>query len=194
MLFLSFQRAMCKMPVECLPYWSYLLDFFVVGVQKVKLYEDQIKASNGYAAISYTADLLMANLHISQPGASAVQLADFETGEPVTVALDPLQTALTTAQKLYKRSQKLRRSEKAVAPLLANANEELSYLCQVEVSLQQLEEYGSPLDLKSLQEVRDELIEGGYLKVPVSGMDMILYVYFMFYCSQTTKGGAYVPI
>ncbi|KAH8959740.1 hypothetical protein BDL97_06G093100 [Sphagnum fallax] len=136
---------------------------------KVKLYEDQIKASNGYAAISYTADLLMANLHISQPGASSVQLPDFETGEPVTVALDPLQTALTTAQKLYKRSQKLRRSEKAVAPLLANANEELSYLRQVEVSLQQLEEYGSPLDLKSLQEVRDELIEGGYLKVPVSG-------------------------
>ncbi|KAH9560314.1 hypothetical protein CY35_06G099100 [Sphagnum magellanicum] len=136
---------------------------------KVKLYEDQIKASNGYAAISYTADLLMANLHVSQPGASSVQLPDFETGEPVTVALDPLQTALTTAQKLYKRSQKLRRSEKAVAPLLANANEELSYLRQVEVSLQQLEEYGSPLDLKSLQEVRDELIEGGYLKVPVSG-------------------------
>jgi hypothetical protein len=63
------------MPVECLPYWSYLLDFFVVGVQKVKLYEDQIKASNGYAAISYTADLLMANLHISQPGASAVQVS-----------------------------------------------------------------------------------------------------------------------
>jgi predicted ribosome quality control (RQC) complex YloA/Tae2 family protein len=108
--------------------------------------------------------------------------------------LDPLQTALTTAQKLYKRSQKLRRSEKAVAPLLANANEELSYLRQVEVSLQQLEEYGSPLDLKSLQEVRDELIEGGYLKVPVSGMDMILYVYFMFYCSETTKGGVYLPI
>lgn len=63
------------MPVECLPYWSYLLDFFVVGVEKVKLYEDQIKASNGYAAISYTADLLMANLHISQPGASSVQVS-----------------------------------------------------------------------------------------------------------------------
>jgi len=41
---------------------------------KVKLYEDQIKASNGYAAISYTADLLMANLHVSQPGASSVQI------------------------------------------------------------------------------------------------------------------------
>lgn len=75
MVFLSFQRAMSKMPVECLPYWSYLLDFFAVGVQKVKLYEDQIKASNGYAAISYTADLLMANLHISQPGASSVQVS-----------------------------------------------------------------------------------------------------------------------
>jgi hypothetical protein len=74
MVFLSFQRATCKMPVECLPYWSYLLDFFVVGVEKVKLYEDQIMASNGYAAISYTADLLMANLHISQPGASSVQI------------------------------------------------------------------------------------------------------------------------
>jgi hypothetical protein len=25
-------------------------------------------------------------------------------------------------------------------------------------------------------------------------MDMILYVYFMFYCSEITKGGAYLPI
>jgi hypothetical protein len=70
------------MLVECLPCWSYLLDFFVVGVQKVKLYEDQIKASNGYAAISYTADLLMANLHISQPGASSVQVSAVGLSRP----------------------------------------------------------------------------------------------------------------
>ncbi|KAG0581923.1 hypothetical protein M758_3G020500 [Ceratodon purpureus] len=136
---------------------------------KVNLFEDQIKASMGYGTIAKMGDLLMANLHVCEPGASSVTLPDFETEEPTTIALDPRQTALYTAQKLYKRSQKLRKSEKAVAPLLAEAWEELTYLSQVEVTLQQLDQYTCTTDLRSLEEVRDELVEGSYLKPIVAG-------------------------
>lgn len=70
---------------------------------KVNLFEDQIKASMEYSKISKMADLLMANLHVCEPGALSITLPDFETEEPTTIALDPRQTALVTAQKLYKR-------------------------------------------------------------------------------------------
>lgn len=136
---------------------------------KVNLFEDQIKASMEYSKISKMADLLMANLHVCEPGALSITLPDFETEEPTTIALDPRQTALVTAQKLYKRSQKLKKSEKAVAPLLAEARDELTYLSQVEVSLQQLDRYTRSTDLRSLEEVRDELVEGAYLKPIIAG-------------------------
>ena len=44
---------------------------------QVKLYEDQIKASVGYGAIAKMADLLMANLHLCEPGASSVTVSVF---------------------------------------------------------------------------------------------------------------------
>lgn len=45
---------------------------------KVKLYEDQIKASVGYGTIAKMADLLMANLHLCEPGAASVTVSFFQ--------------------------------------------------------------------------------------------------------------------
>ena len=44
-------------------------------VVQVNLFEDQIKASMGYGTIAKMADLLMANLHICEPGASSVTVS-----------------------------------------------------------------------------------------------------------------------
>ena len=42
---------------------------------QVNLFEDQIKASMGYGTIARMADLLMANLHVCEPGASSVTVS-----------------------------------------------------------------------------------------------------------------------
>jgi len=112
------------------------------------------------------ADLLMAYLHQWQPGMKQITLADFATGEPVTIPLNPEKNAVQNAQALYKRHQKLKRSRAALEPLLAEVQSEIAYLEQVEVSIAQLGDYQQPDDLVSLTEIRDELVQQGYLDDP----------------------------
>lgn len=112
------------------------------------------------------ADLLMAYLHEWQPGLRHIHLPDFATGEPVKIPLDPEKNAVQNAQALYKRHQKLKRSRAALEPLLVEVQAEIDYLEQVEVAMTQLEQYHTPDDLESLTEIRDELVQQGYLNDP----------------------------
>lgn len=112
------------------------------------------------------ADLLMAYLHEWQPGMTEITLADFVTGDPIRIPLEPEKNAVQNAQALYKRHQKLKRSRAAIEPLLAEVQAERDYLEQVDVAIAQLDEYRTPADLASLIEIRDELIQQGYLEDP----------------------------
>lgn len=109
------------------------------------------------------ADLLMANLHQWQAGMNAIELPDFETGEPVRIRLDPEKNAVLNAQTLYKKHQKLKRTRAAIDPLLAEVQTEIDYLEQVEAAIHQFDGYETPDDLEALAEIRDELIQQGYL-------------------------------
>jgi len=110
------------------------------------------------------ADLLMAYLHEWQPGMEKIALPDFATGEPVTIPLDPTKNAVQNAQAFYKRHQKMKRSRLAITPLLEAVQAEITYLEQVEAAIAQFDDYQAPDDLISLMEIRDELIQQGYLE------------------------------
>ncbi|MEO0408528.1 MAG: NFACT RNA binding domain-containing protein [Cyanobacteria bacterium P01_A01_bin.135] len=110
------------------------------------------------------ADLLMAYLHEWQPGMTEIQLADFDTGEPVKITLNPTKNAVQNAQAFYKRHQKMKRSRGAIEPLLAEVETEMAYLEQVEVAIAQLETYRTEADLTSLREIQQELQQQGYLE------------------------------
>ena len=110
------------------------------------------------------ADLLMASLQLWQAGMKEIILPDFETGTPVKIALEPDKNAIQNAQALYRRHQKLKRARKAVEPLLAEVQTEIDYLEQVDSALAAIESYREATDLKALEEIRDELISGGYLE------------------------------
>ncbi|MBD3884214.1 NFACT family protein [Phormidium tenue FACHB-886] len=112
------------------------------------------------------ADLLMAYLHEWQPGMKQIALLDFATSEPVNIPLDPEKNAVQNAQALYKRHQKLKRSRNALEPLLAEVQAEILYLEQVEVAIAQVEQYGDRDDLAALMEIREELIQQGYMEDP----------------------------
>ena len=112
------------------------------------------------------ADLLMAYLHEWQPGMKQITLTDFTTNEPVNIPLDPEKNAVQNAQAFYKRHQKLKRSRRALDPLLAEVQTEIDYLEHVEVAITQLDQYQTPEDLESLTEVRDELVQQNYLDDP----------------------------
>ncbi|MGH7998269.1 MAG: Rqc2 family fibronectin-binding protein, partial [Brasilonema sp.] len=110
------------------------------------------------------ADLLMAYLHEWQVGMTEIIIPDFETSEPVKIALQPDKNAVQNAQNLYKQHQKLKRARIAVEPLLAEVNSEIEYLEQVEAAISQIENYNTAEDLQALEEIREELIGQKYLE------------------------------
>lgn len=134
--------------------------------QKAHTFQERLAQSDQADLYRQQADLLMAHLHEWQPGLTTITLADFETGEPIAIALEPEKNAVQNAQALYKRHQKLKRSRLAVEPLLAEVATEIAYLEQVEAALLQLDAYQAPDDLLALEEIREELIQQDYLAVP----------------------------
>lgn len=55
------------------------------------------------------ADLLAANLHRVQRGASTAVFEDWETGQPVQIDLDPSRPASDTLEQLYRRASRMER-------------------------------------------------------------------------------------
>jgi predicted ribosome quality control (RQC) complex YloA/Tae2 family protein len=134
--------------------------------QKASTFKQRLQESDQADQYRQQADLLMAHLQTWEPGMKSITLLDFEASKPVTIALNPEKNAVQNAQALYKRHQKLKRARNAVEPLLQDVQEEIQYLEQVEASLTQLDTYNTPEDLQTLQEIREELIQQGYLDAP----------------------------
>jgi len=132
--------------------------------QKANTFSTRLQQSDTAESYRLKADLLMANLHQWRIGMSQIELADFETGEPVVLPLNPEKNAVQNAQVLYKQSQKLKRARTAVMPLLAAVNSEIHYLEQVEETLLQVPMYSVEADLRALEETCSELIDQGYLR------------------------------
>jgi predicted ribosome quality control (RQC) complex YloA/Tae2 family protein len=133
---------------------------------KAEGFKDRLQQSDDAEAYRQNGDLLMAYLHEWQPGMESIDLADFETGETVTIPLDQDKNAVQNAQRLYKQHQKLKRARKAVEPLLAEVQEEIDYLEQVDLAIAQIDIYQNHQDLSALEEIRDELMQQGYLPDP----------------------------
>ncbi|MFW6358663.1 MAG: Rqc2 family fibronectin-binding protein [Chroococcales cyanobacterium] len=134
--------------------------------QKGGTFEERLQQSQEADEYRQKADLLMAHLHEWQPGMTSISLAYFETGNPVKIPLNPEKNAVQNAQALYKKHQKLKRAQIAVKPLLEEVKGEISYLEQVEAALNSIEDYETPEDLQTLEEIREELIVQGYLEAP----------------------------
>ncbi|MCL1472767.1 Rqc2 family fibronectin-binding protein [Argonema antarcticum] len=131
---------------------------------KANTFEQKLQQSDDADKHRQQADLLMANLQLWSPGMKSIILADFENGNPITIALNPEKNAVLNAQALYKRHQKLKRARNAVEPLLAEVKAEIYYLEQVEATVSQLEIYTNSEDLQTLEEIREELIGQRYLE------------------------------
>ncbi|MGQ9870738.1 Rqc2 family fibronectin-binding protein [Leptodesmis sp.] len=133
---------------------------------KAQTFQTRMEQSERADLYREQADLLMAHLHQWQPGMTTIALPDFHTGELVTIALNPEKNAVQNAQTLYKQHQKLKRAQSAVVPLLTEVNDEIHYLEQVEAAIAELTAYQTAEDLNTLKEIRDELIQQGYLASP----------------------------
>ncbi len=134
--------------------------------QRRQQFEGSLRQSDQADEAKLKADLLMAYLHLWQPGLEQLQLPDFASGEPVSIPLDPEKNATQNAQAYYKQHRKQKRSREYLQPLWQATMDEIQYLEQVEAALEQLETYRDPGDLQILREIEAELIKQKYLSDP----------------------------
>jgi predicted ribosome quality control (RQC) complex YloA/Tae2 family protein len=130
--------------------------------QKANTFTERLQQSENADQYRQQADLLMAYVNQWEAGMNSITLPDFETEEPVKISLNPEKNGVQNAQSFYKQHQKLKRAKQAVQPLLNEVLAEIQYLEQVSASLSGLEQYQTPDDLQTLEEIRDELIEQNY--------------------------------
>jgi predicted ribosome quality control (RQC) complex YloA/Tae2 family protein len=133
---------------------------------KAATFEQRLQQSDRADEYRQKADLLMAHLQDWLPGMKEITLPDFETSLPVAIALEPDKNAVQNAQRLYKQHQKLKRARTAVEPLLAEVKAEIEYLEQVEAAIAHIDNYQTTEDLQALEEIREELVQQGYIEEP----------------------------
>jgi predicted ribosome quality control (RQC) complex YloA/Tae2 family protein len=104
-------------------------------------------------------ELLFASLHQIQKGDREAQLVNFydEEQATVTIPLDPLLTPSDNAQRYFKKYNKYKNSLAVIDEQLIKTREEINY---IENLLQQL----SHASLSDIDEIREELIQQGYLR------------------------------
>jgi predicted ribosome quality control (RQC) complex YloA/Tae2 family protein len=140
-----------------------IISFLKKAQQKAAVFQLKLQESNDADIYRQKADLLMAYPYQYRVGMTSIVLPDFMTEQPISIALNPEKNAIQNAQSFYKNHQKLKRARLVVEPLLAEVQDEINYLQQVQTAIDRLETYHTPEDLEALEEIRDELIEQQYL-------------------------------
>ncbi len=107
-------------------------------------------------------DLINSNLYNIEKGSSSVKLQNFydENLKTVEIKLNPALSTSQNAQKYYKEYHKQRTAEKMLTEQINQAQQELQYL---ETVFEELSRAGIERDLS---EIREELMEQGYIRVP----------------------------
>lgn len=107
-------------------------------------------------------DILTSNLHVMERGMGHIRLVDFydPEGGQVDIKLDPLLSPQQNAAKYYKEYNKAKTAQRVLAEQIGKGGRELAYLDSV------LENITLAEGERDLQEIRQELMETGYLRRP----------------------------
>ena len=128
--------------------------------RKLAIQEKELEQTFDRERLRQLGDIVTANLHKIQKGQTVLEAEDFYDEEmkviqiPITNILSPQQNAA----KFYKDYARMKTAEKELTRQMELAEQELSYLLSV---LEELNRAGSE---QELEEIRQELQQGGYVK------------------------------
>ncbi|WP_435163601.1 Rqc2 family fibronectin-binding protein [Paenibacillus glycanilyticus] len=125
-------------------------------IEKLKETVEEAQDADKYRVLG---ELLTAYMHQINRGDTSVELINFydEEQATVTIELDPQLTPSDNAQRYFRKYTKQKNSIAVVEEQMAIAQGEISYM---ETLLQQLDN----ASLADIEEIRDELVEQGYLR------------------------------
>lgn len=127
--------------------------------------KQELQTAEEREKLKRTADLITANLYAIKSGDKMVILTDYFDPElpQVKVELDPMLSPQENAQKLFGKYTRLKRAEEALTRQIQLGQQELEY---VENVLYTLSAAG---DASQIKEIREELIQAGYVKPTEKG-------------------------
>jgi predicted ribosome quality control (RQC) complex YloA/Tae2 family protein len=127
--------------------------------KKIAKLVDTLKAAEKADQYQRYGELLTANLYAAKKGMREIEVVNYydEAGGTVAIPLDPRKTPSGNAQKYFSKYQKAKNSVAIVEEQIEIARVEVSYFD----NLQQQVQAASP---KDIQEIREELVEGGYIR------------------------------
>jgi len=128
--------------------------------RKIGLQEQELEATRDRELLRQKGDIVTSNLHAMSRGMARLKAYNFydpEGGE-IEIALDPLLTPQQNAAKYYKEYNKAKTAEQMLTQQLEKGRLELDYLNSV------LESIALAEGERDLQEIRQELVETGYVR------------------------------
>ena len=128
--------------------------------RKLAIQDKVLAATYDRERLRQLGDILTANLHRITKGQTAVEVEDFydENMKTIEIPLSPLLSPQQNAAKYYKDYTRMKNAEKELKHQMALAREELEYLQSVR------EELDRAATEQELEEIRQELQAGGYVK------------------------------
>ncbi|KIL41145.1 hypothetical protein SD70_08915 [Gordoniibacillus kamchatkensis] len=138
---------------------KFLVNELGKNVKKLEKLEATLAEGQDADRFRILGELLNAHLHTVSKGDAEIEVVNFydEEQRPVRIALDPLLTPSENAQRYFKKYTKMKNSVAVVQQQMAETADEIRYLNTL---LQQL----GAASLGDIEEIRDELVEQGYLK------------------------------
>ena len=128
--------------------------------RKLAIQEKELEATFDRERLRQLGDIVTANIHRIVKGQTVVTCEDFydEEMKEIDIPISPILSPQQNAAKIYKDYAKLKTAEKELTKQIALGEEELHYLKSVLEELNRAETDGE------LEEIRQELQSGGYLK------------------------------
>ena len=128
--------------------------------KKLAIQEKELAESMDRERLRQLGDILTANIHRIQKGQTKIVCEDFydENMAPVEISLSPFLSPQQNAAKFYKDYSRMKTAEKELTRQITIGEEELHYLKSV------LEELNRAETDAELEEIKQELQSGGYLK------------------------------
>ncbi|MEG1930077.1 MAG: NFACT RNA binding domain-containing protein [Anaerovorax sp.] len=126
-------------------------------LKRKRLFQDIEKAENS-EIYRLHGELLTANLHLIKPGDSSVTVLNYYDNTPLEIQLNVRLSPSQNAQSFYKRYGKSKTAIKEKNIQLEETSKDIAYLESV------LSYIESATSSEEIEELRLELIEGGYMK------------------------------
>ena len=129
--------------------------------KKLAIQEKELEATFDRERLRQLGDIVTANIHRIVKGQSTISCEDFydEEMKVIEIPISPILSPQQNAAKFYKDYTKLKNAEKELTRQISLGEQELDYLKSV------LEELSRAQTDGELEEIKQELHQGGYLRL-----------------------------